>query len=220
MVSQIRDLLFDADEFLERAENLFSEIDNLAELSRVEIINELRRALHRRSPFSDQPVDCVIWVDGAKIVGNDYNPNTVAPPEMRLLQRSITADGYTQPIVTMGDEQSGKYTVVDGFHRTRVGKECGEVKRRLHGFLPIAVINQSRSGEKDRMAATIRHNRARGVHGVQPMTSVVSTLLKGGWNDSDVATELGMDADEVLRFKQTAGLPGLFSDHPYSMSWE
>lgn len=211
-----------SDDLLDRAEKLFSEMDSMPFEERIETLNALRQALHRHSPFAGEPVDCVIWVPADTVAGNDYNPNTVAPPEMRLLQRSISADGYTQPVVTVDDHRPDgrRHTVIDGFHRTRVGKECAEVRKRLHGYLPITAIKDSRQGIKDRMAATIRHNRARGVHGVLPMTDIVASLIRDGWTDTDVARELGMDADEVLRFKQTSGLPSLFANHDYSKSWE
>ncbi|WP_426736689.1 IbrB-like domain-containing protein [Pseudomonas aeruginosa] len=189
----------------ERAEALFGELHGLPLAERIEAINRIRRLLHAHSPFAEEPVDCVQWVPAERVAGNDYNPNTVAPPEMRLLRLSIESDGFTQPIVAY-PQADGRYEVVDGFHRLRVGSAKGALRQRLHGYLPIA--------------ATIRHNRARGVHGVLPMTAIVVTLLKAGWSEADVARELGMDNDEVLRFKQVSGLPGLFRDHEYSTSWE
>lgn len=175
--------------------------------------------LHEHSPFADEPVDCVQWVLADKVVGNNYNPNTVAPPEMQLLSRSIDADGFTQPIVAY-PERPERYVVVDGFHRQRVGKTEKRIRQRLHGFLPIVLIRGDREEAADRIAATIRHNRARGVHAVPPMTEIIVTLLKNGWNDADIARELGMDADEIIRFKQVSGLPELFQGHPFSRSWE
>jgi ParB-like chromosome segregation protein Spo0J len=163
-------------------------------------------------------VDLVLWVDNSTVKGNDYNPNKVAPPEMRLLERSIKEDGYTQPIV--GYDLGESIEVVDGFHRHRVGKESKIVRGRVHGYLPVTKIRGDRSDSRDRMASTIRHNRARGVHGVIPMAEIVSNLIKQGWTDVDIAKELGMDADEVLRFKQNTGLPELFENHSFSSSWE
>lgn len=153
------------------------------------------------------------------VEGNDYNPNTVAPPEMKLLELSIDADGYTQPIVAHQDSD-GRYVVVDGFHRQRVGKKAGRIRQRLRGYLPIVTIRSERSDTANRIAATIRHNRARGVHGVLRMTDIVVALLRIGWNEADVARQLGMDQDEVLRFKQVSGLPELFRNSHYSKSWE
>ena len=202
-----------------RARTLFSELDSLPIRQRIEAINRIRLCLHEHSPFAAEPVDCVQWIPGDLIEANDYNPNSVAPPEMRLLELSIEADGYTQPIVA---HQAGpaQYVVVDGFHRQRVGKKKGAIRQRLQGYLPIVVIRHGRAGAADRIAATIRHNRARGVHGVMPMTDIVVRLLKAGWDEADIARQLGMDDDEVLRFKQVSGLPELFLDHRYSRSWD
>ncbi|AVK04534.1 parB-like nuclease domain protein [Pseudomonas paraeruginosa] len=185
---------------------------------RIETLNRIRGLLHAHSPFADQPVDCVQWVRAEQVAGNDYNPNSVAPPEMRLLRLSIEADGFTQPIVAY-PQADGRFEVVDGFHRLRVGSGKG-LRQRLHGYLPLASIRPSRTGGSERIAATIRHNRARGVHGVLPMTAIVVSLLRAGWSEADVARELGMDNDEVLRFKQVSGLPEMFRDHEYSRSWE
>jgi ParB-like chromosome segregation protein Spo0J len=185
---------------------------------RVEMLNQIRKKLHQSSPFKDEPVDLVLWVPSEQVQGNDYNPNKVAPPEMRLLERSIKEDGYTQPIVGYAVDES--IEVVDGFHRSRVGKESKAVRSRVHGYLPVTKIRCDRTDSKDRMASTIRHNRARGVHGVLPMADIVANLIRDGWTDTDIAKELGMDADEVLRFKQNLGLPELFKDHSFSASWE
>jgi len=185
----------------------------------VEAINRIRQHLHEHSPFADEPVDCVQWVPCDQVEGNDYNPNTVAPPEMKLLTLSIDTDGFTQPIVAH-QEAEDHYVVVDGFHRQQVGKKPGRIRKRLHGYLPVVSIRAARENQSDRVAATIRHNRARGVHGVLPMTDIVVMLLRAGWNEIDVARELGMDDDEVLRFKQVSGLPELFRDHEYSSSWD
>jgi ParB-like chromosome segregation protein Spo0J len=139
---------------------------------------------------------------------------------MRLLRLSIDKDGYTQPIVGWENEDGYRVEVVDGEHRTRVGKETQYIRERLHGHLPVTLIKQNREGRNDRIAATIRHNRARGVHGVVPMADIVAELIRLGWTDEEIAKELGMDADEVLRFKQNTGLPALFEEHAYSHAWE
>lgn len=212
--------LFDSivDNLVAQAEKIATELESLPDEQRIEALNRIRLALHRVSPFRDEPVDCVLWVPADSVNGNDYNPNAVAPPEMRLLLRSIMADGYTQPIV--GVQEGEQVTVVDGFHRSRVGRESKHLRRRLHDRLPVALIKPGRGERKDRMAATIRHNRARGVHGVLPMTDIVAELIRRGWSDDEVAAELGMDADEVLRFKHNSGLPELFRGHDYSQAWE
>jgi ParB-like chromosome segregation protein Spo0J len=224
-----RDPLFQAmvEHLVARVEPVAAEIATLPVAWQVEALNRIRQVLHQAGPFAGEPVDCVLWVAGEAVAPNDYNPNRVAPPEMRLLRHSIEADGYTQPVVGFAAgaegatlESGATVEVVDGFHRTRVGKETRAIRERLHGYLPVALINPARGERKDRVAATIRHNRARGVHGVSPMSEIVADLLRRGWSDEEVAKELGMDADEVLRFKHHAGLPELFKGQAYSRAWE
>lgn len=193
-------------------------LGTLAEPERIKAINEIRRAIHEVSPFRDEPVDCVLWIPGGEVQANTYNPNRVAPPEMKLLALSIQQDGYTQPIVTHVADDA--HIVVDGFHRNRVGKEDPDVRARVKGYLPVVEIKQSRAGEDDRMAATIRHNRARGRHQVDAMTDIVLELAKRNWTDAKIAKELGMEADEVLRFKQIGGLAELFANTEFSEAWE
>lgn len=191
----------------------------LPEAERVATLNELRRQLHTVSPFAGEPVDCVRWVQADRVVANDYNPNAVAPPEMVLLELSVAADGFTQPIVgwQLDDDL---VEVVDGFHRTRVGKESTEVRGRLHGYLPVAIINGERTDRSDRIAATIRHNRARGKHRIQGMADIVLELKRRNWSDDKIGRELGMEPDEVLRLAQITGLAEMFSDREFSVAWE
>lgn len=186
---------------------------------KVDAINKLREALHEISPFKTEPVDYVKWVKNPLVHANDYNPNSVAPPEMALLHRSIQADGYTQPIVSMPDPD-GRYEVIDGFHRHRVGKECEDIQSRVHGYLPLVQIRESQTDRNDRMAATIRHNRARGEHRVESMADIVVELKRRFWSDEKIAKELGMEPDEVLRLTQVTGLAGLFADREFSEAWE
>jgi len=196
-------------------------LDDLRELPEpelVEAINEIKLALHHISPFRGEPVDCVLWIDSNKVQANDYNPNRVAPPEMRLLVTSIREDGYTQPIVSW--QEDGLFTVVDGFHRNRVGRETPDIRKRIKGYLPISVINIERADRSDRIAATIRHNRARGRHNVEAMSQIVLELSRRNWSDARIARELGMDDDEVLRLKQISGLAELFADIDFSEAWE
>jgi ParB-like chromosome segregation protein Spo0J len=205
------------------ARELFARLDDLDTDTRIDTINALRLALHEHSPHRGEPVDCVLWVRAGDIQANDYNPNVVAPPEMRLLQRSIIADGYTQPIVAWpvdSDTGTPGYEVVDGFHRNRVGREVRAVARRIHGRLPVAVINPDRTGRDDRMAATVRHNRARGVHIVDNMSDMVIELSRRGKTDTWIADELGMDPDQVLRLKQVQGLAEMFADEEFSEAFE
>jgi ParB-like chromosome segregation protein Spo0J len=186
---------------------------------RIDAINAIRLALHGLSPMQREPVDCVLWVRAEQLHANDYNPNSVAPPEMRLLQLSIMADGYTQPIVSWPDG-ADSFEVVDGFHRNRVGREVEAVRRRVMGRLPIAVINADRTSKEDRIASTVRHNRARGKHAVDAMAEIVVDLTRRNWSEERIAKELGMDADEVLRLKQITGLAELFADRQFSEAWE
>lgn len=181
-------------------------------------INKLKVKLHDISPFKNEPVDCVVWIKNDKIVANDYNPNIVAPPEMELLKHSIEQDGYTQPIVSWSRDNI--YEVVDGFHRHRCGKEYDEIKDRVNGYLPLVVINSNRQGKGERIASTIRHNRARGKHKVDAMSDIVVELKRRNWSDSKIAKELGMDCDEILRLSQISGLTELFEDQDFSLSWE
>ena len=186
--------------------------------ARAEAINEIKRMLKEVSPFTREPVECVQWVKSDLVIANDYNPNSVAPPEMELLHTSIQEDGYTQPIVVWYHD--GIYEVVDGFHRNRVGKECADVRERIHGYLPVVVINNDREDKGDRIASTIRHNRARGKHRVEAMSDIVIELKRRNWSDSKIAKELGMDADEVLRLTQITGLAEMFADKDFSQAWE
>lgn len=184
----------------------------------VEVINYARQLIHEASPFKDEPVDFVRWVKADFVTANDYNPNSVAPPEMELLRLSIMADGYTQPIVT--NNEDGVRIVVDGFHRNRVGKECKDVRERVKGYLPVVQIKTSQMDRSDRMAATIRHNRARGKHRVEAMSEIVLELKRRNWSDEKIGKQLGMDPDEVLRLTQISGLAEMFADKEFSEAWE
>ena len=206
--------------FITVAENLCQELKdaNLPVAELVKILNAIRRRLHKVSPFRMEPVDCVQWVPSLSVEANDYNPNTVAPPEMKLLEISILEDGYTQPIVTFKEE--GRREVVDGFHRNRVGRECLQIRRRIKGYLPVVTINECRMDRGDRIAATIRHNRARGKHGVDAMSEIVIELKRRNWTDEKIARELGMEQDEILRLCQISGLAELFNDQQFSQAWD
>lgn len=197
---------------------LIEELNGLELPERVEAINRIKEELKKISPFANEPVDSVQWVKEELVIANDYNPNTVAPPEMELLHTSIQEDGYTQPIVVY--QHDGIYEVVDGFHRNRVGKEYKDIHDRIHGYLPVTVINDDRHEKADRIASTIRHNRARGKHRVEAMSDIVIELKRRNWSDSKIAKELGMDADEVLRLTQITGLAEMFADKDFSEAWE
>ncbi len=188
-------------------------------VDRVQAINAIKLALHEVSPLAAEPVDCVLWVPADDVTANDYNPNAVAPPEMELLHTSILQDGYTQPIVAW-EHEPGKYVVVDGFHRNRVGKERAEVRERVHGYLPVTVINAGRVDLGDRMVSTIRHNRARGKHNVDSMSEIVVELKRRNWNDDKISRALGMQVDEILRLCQISGLTEMFKDAGFSAAWD
>jgi ParB-like chromosome segregation protein Spo0J len=206
-------------DIVERAKALCEEIAGLPDdPTKIETLNEIRRALHAVSPMRDEPVDCVLWVPGESVEANEYNPNIVAPPEMKLLTHSIQEDHFTQPIVTW--QENGHREVVDGFHRKRVGSENREIRKRLGGYLPVTTVNADRTELGDRMASTIRHNRARGRHQVQGMSEIVVELSRRNWSDEKIARELGMDPDEVLRLKQISGLAEMFADTEFSEAWE
>lgn len=163
------------------------------------------------------PVYNVLCVPFEKVRANDYNPNKVAPPEMELLEISIWEDGYTQPVVTVFDKENDQYIVVDGFHRFLTMKNSARIRERENGMLPIVVLNKDIS---DRMASTIRHNRARGSHNIELMSTIVSELVEMGKGDRWICKHIGMSLDELLRMKQITGLASLFKNKDFSKSWD
>jgi ParB-like chromosome segregation protein Spo0J len=163
------------------------------------------------------PVYNVQAVPIEKIKANDYNPNAVAPPEMALLETSIWEDGYTQPVVTYYDKENDIYIVVDGFHRYLTIKNSKRIYDREQGLLPIVVIDKQLG---DRMASTIRHNRARGTHNIELMSTIVSELVEMGKGDAWICKHIGMSKDELLRLKQITGVAALFANRDFSKSWD
>lgn len=151
-----------------------------------------------------------------KIRANAYNPNAVAPPEMRLLEKSIREDGYTMPIVCYYLPDDDIYEIVDGFHRYTVMLSCKDIREREGGMMPVVVIDKDIS---NRMASTIRHNRARGTHSIDLMVNIVAELVGAGMSDDWIAKNIGMDADELLRLKQISGLAALFKDREFNRAW-
>ena len=151
-----------------------------------------------------------------KIRANAYNPNAVAPPEMKLLYQSIKEDGYTMPIVCYYIEEEDIYEIVDGYHRYTIMKTHKDIYDRENGCLPVSVINKP---IQSRMASTIRHNRARGTHNIELMSNIISELVESGMSDAWIAKNIGMDLDEILRLKQITGLASLFKDKEFSKSW-
>lgn len=206
------------EKILEIIHKEIKKIDSFEENEQIEIINEIKKMIHQHSPFKAEPVDCVIWVPFEKVQANDYNPNYVAPPEMELLSHSIESDGYTQPIVSWPNNTH--YEVVDGFHRNRVGKENKKISKRIKNYLPLTVINPDREGKNNRIAATIRHNRARGKHSIDGMAEIIVELKRRNWSDKKISKELGMDSDEILRLSQITGLAEMFSNKEFSEAWE
>lgn len=201
--------------------DIFKNIDKVKNYSidtQIKMLNRISSYMRKLSPFEKEPVTSVKWVKAEQVVANDYNPNSVAPPEMELLHISIQEDGYTQPIVTYYHDNI--YEVVDGFHRNRVGKEYTDIRSRIHGYLPVVVINDDVSDKGQRIASTIRHNRARGKHQVEAMSDIVLDLKRKNWSDEKIAKELGMDSDEVLRLAQITGLAEMFADKDFSEAWE
>lgn len=180
-------------------------------------IEEIKALLHSLSPLKDQPINLVRWVPIEMVQANDYNPNSVATIEMKLLYTSINHDGYTQPVVTIWDESIQKYVIVDGFHRYSTMRQNKDIQEKNLGLLPIVVIDKEIN---DRMASTVRHNRARGKHSISGMSSMVFSMLENGWKDSEICNELGMEPEELLRLKHLTGFSKLFENTEYKKAWE
>ena len=204
----------DIDNLIKEIQQMISSIEDLDE--KVEAINRIRDGIYQVSPFLGEPTDCVLLVRQETVQANEYNPNYVSSPEMQLLHTSIREDGYTMPIVTY-DMQNGSREIVDGFHRNRIAREYPDIRHRIHGYLPVTTLNKPLD---QRIAATIRHNRARGTHGIRPMSAIIMDLTRSGWSDEKICAQLGMDLDEVLRLKQITGLKEAFMNHEFSRSWE
>ena len=203
---------------LKTIKNAFKNLENLELKEKVLAINEIRKLLHEFSPLKDHPIDLVLWEPIETVKKNDYNPNSVAPAELKLLETSIAEDGYTQPIVTWVSETGRE--IVDGFHRSKVAKESKIVGDTLMGFVPVTTVRNRQVNKSNRMASTIRHNRARGSHSVDAMSEIVLELKARNWKTARICKELGMEEDEVLRLCQISGLAGLFSDAEFSTAWE
>jgi len=184
--------------------------------AKLDMIQRLREYLHGLCDQKD-PIDIVRWIPIEKVQANDYNPNSVATNEMRLLYTSIAHDGYTQPVVTIYDAKLDKYIIVDGFHRYTTMRNFPDIFKARNGRLPCVVIDKDIN---DRMASTVRHNRARGKHSVAGMGKMVFDLLKNGKKDSEICHELGLEEDELLRLKHVTGFSKLFKDAKYSQSWQ
>ena len=163
------------------------------------------------------PVYGVLAVPISKIRANAYNPNSVAPPEMKLLEVSIWEDGYTMPVVCYYLPDEDMYEIVDGYHRYTVLLTSERIREREQGLLPVVVIEKDLS---NRMASTIRHNRARGSHSIELMSNIVAELIEAGMSDAWILRHIGMDKDELLRLKQVTGIAALFKDQGFSQAWK
>lgn len=176
----------------------------------------LRAAINQASPHREHPVDHVTWLPLNQIQPNDYNPNTVARTELALLRRSIEADGITQPIVVVKNPDTHRHEIVDGYHRQHVIASTPAIRNSTHGMAPVVILNKSIN---DRMASTIRHNRARGKHQLAGMANMVFQMLDNGWSDAEICNELGMEPEELLRVKHVTGFSRLFAEHAYNQAW-
>lgn len=196
--------------------DLVTALADLPETDRIDALNHAREVLHRASPHAHMPIDHVRWVPIDRVEANDYNPNAVATNEMRLLHTSITHDGYTQPVVTVYDRDRDRYVIVDGFHRYTTARKHADVRASTLDRLPIVVLDK---GLNDRMAATVRHNRARGKHSVAGMSHMVFQMLDNGWTDEAILHELGMTPEELVRLKHITGFAKLFENVEYQRAW-
>ncbi|OFX48384.1 MAG: hypothetical protein A2X13_14825 [Bacteroidetes bacterium GWC2_33_15] len=199
--------------------DLVEEIDELADIDeKIDVLNYVRKMLHDVSPLKHHPVDYVMWEKSDNVECNDYNPNAVAPPEFKLLTTSIIEDGFTMPIYT-NPENSHK-TIIDGFHRRKAEKSNKNISDSTFNRIPITLSREDKRDVSNRMASTIRHNRARGSHDIDLMVNIISELTKSGMSDAWIIRHIGMDADELLRLKQISGLAELFKDKEFSNSKE
>lgn len=187
---------------------------------KIEALNYSRSELHSVSPLKHHPCDYVVWVKSKTVQPNEYNPNSIAPPEQESLHQSISASGYTMPVVTWNDPSDGIIKIVDGFHRRLMEQIHEDISQSTQGYLPVTFVRESDSGQSDRMAATILHNRARGSHNIELMSKIVSELVEMGKGDAWICKHVGMSADELLRLKQITGLASLFTNKDFSESWE
>ena len=194
-------------------EQIQKEFD-LAE-DKFEFLNDIRTFLYGLSPEKSNPVDRVLWVPKEDVVANDYNPNSVAQKELKLLYTSIKEDGYTMPIVTIWDDKLDKYVIVDGFHRNKIERIYPDINERCHGRLPIVVIDKNID---ERMASTVRHNRARGSHSVDGMVNIVFSMLKDGCSEREICEKIGLEQREFVKLKYITGFAKIFKNYEYSKS--
>jgi hypothetical protein len=202
-------------ELRELADRLCAVLAGIADTDgRIDALNYVRMRLHGVSPLKHHPVDFVAWERAERVEANDYNPNSVAPPEMLLLVTSIEEDGYTMPVVTC--PEVGLCRIVDGYHRRQAEKRSETIARSTCGRLPVTFIRESKRGPDARMASTVRHNRARGSHDIALMSGIVRELVNMGRSPAWIARHVGMDMDEILRLRQLTGLAALFAGGEFS----
>lgn len=179
---------------------------------KIVFLNEIKKAMYELSPVCTNPVDNVQWVPMSMVKANNYNPNAVAKQEMNLLYTSIREDGYTQPIVCYWDGSQEKYIIVDGFHRNMIARMYKDISVRTCGMLPIVVIDKNID---DRMASTVRHNRARGKHSVDGMTNIIYNMIKNGESEAAICNKLGMEPLELVKLKHITGFSKMFRNYEY-----
>lgn len=192
---------------------LLNELENSSD--KISLLNEIKKLISSHSPQRSNPVDCVLWVPINDVVANDYNPNTVASKEMQLLRLSISEDGYTQPIVTVFDATRNKYVIIDGFHRSLVLKTYSDIAKKCNGLCPIVVLDKNID---QRMASTVRHNRARGTHSVDGMSNIIYNMMSDGKSEKEICKELGMEPREFVKLKYITGFAKVFKNYDYSKS--
>lgn len=197
--------------------NTKQKIKNYIKKHGVDGVNKLQRFIFENSPHKHNPVGNVRWIKIEEVEANSYNPNIVASTELKLLAISIDHDGYTQPVVTIFDDKLKKYIIIDGFHRYFVMKTNKKIREANNGYLPVVVIEKDIN---DRMASTIRHNRARGKHTINGMGNIIMKMIENGWDDVKVCNELGIEPDELLRLKNMTGVAKLFQGKKFGNAWE
>ncbi len=199
---------------IEEEVNKIQDIDE-----KIDLFNNMKLELKRFSPMKNHPSDFIVWKRSEEIETQKINPNSIAPPEMELLYESIKNDGYTMPVVAFTQED-GVIRIVDGFHRRQIERIHDDISESTYSRIPVSFIRKSQEHESDRMASTIRHNRARGSHNIELMSTIVSELVEMGKGDAWICKHIGMSADELLRLKQITGLASLFTNKSFSQAWE
>jgi hypothetical protein len=207
------------EEIYQKTKELCALIAGISDIDvKIDTLNYVRAELHEASPLKHHPVYFVSWVKSGDVEGNEYNPNSVAPPEMALLITSIEQDGYTMPIV--GNPEEDTIRIVDGFHRRKSERKSKKISDSTYGRLPVSFIRESNRELDNRMASTIRHNRARGSHDIDLMSNIVKELILLGRKETWIKKHIGMDMEEILRLKQLTGIAALFADKEFSRAWE